>query len=106
MSKPELAELFDVVCITLKDRSDRRRALLANLKACHWPFAKPSWWWGMTPKQVKMPADYREREVPGGHAAMCSHMAVAGYAVTMQKKGRLVLVMEDDGYRPGLGLKF
>ena len=96
MSKPELAELFYVVCITLKDRSDRRRALLANLKACHWPFAKPSWWWGMTPKQVKMPADYREREVPGGHAAMCSHMAVAGYAVTMQKKGRLVLVMEDD----------
>jgi FkbM family methyltransferase len=86
---------LEVVCISCSDRQDRRDALLNNLRECNWPFPQPSFWNALTPKDVVMPDYYREKKLPGGHAAMRSHLDVAQYSLGREDDS-LVMVLEDD----------
>ena len=100
MKLQDLQQNLEVVCISCTDRQDRRDALLKNLAACNWPFPQPKFFNALTPKDVEMPGWYREKHVPGGHAAMRSHLKVAEHAEDMSRAGRLVMVLEDDAEFP------
>ena len=100
MKLSDLQQNLEVVCISCKDRQDRRDALLKNLAACNWPFPQPRFWDALTPKDVVMPEFYREKRFPGGHAAMRTHLQVAEYAAERSGDGQLVMVLEDDAEFP------
>jgi len=88
-------EIFgDVVCISLKKRADRRRALRKNLKACNWAFKQPRFFTAVTPDDVKMPKYFRGK--PTEYAALVSHGRVALQARLAHERGELTLILEDD----------
>lgn len=99
MNHKELKDVFAaVLVISLKNRADRRRALLKNLKACRWPFKKPTFVEAVSLDRCKLPGNWLD--FPGAYAGVRSHLKAAQLALQHHKRGGLVMVLEDDAEFP------
>lgn len=99
MIDPTYNVFSEVAGISVKKRTDRRKALAKNLAHCDWPFKRVAYRsWAKTPKDVKVPANWRGSAVE--YAVSRSHLDVARRAQGLHAGGGLTLVLEDDAVFP------